>query len=241
MKINVEQLKTLVEAGDVSAIETHILNEALEKSDIYSALEKGDVVAAAEANKDVLSELDSLKDTHHQKALEKFKKNDVPKLIKDAEDAVRKELAPEETPEQKRIRELEEAFKAEKQKSAHAQIRSKLVELASSEGIELDAAFVNKHIDRFIPSTFEVDEHGEIVVQAVIDAVKVELTGFATDYKAGIAKEVETAMKGTARKDIGGVGGGEQTQRSFAQQLAQDIKAQQETKSQGTDIFYKSN
>ena len=46
MKINVEQLKTLVEAGDVSAIETHILNEALEKSDIYSALEKGDVVAA---------------------------------------------------------------------------------------------------------------------------------------------------------------------------------------------------
>lgn len=207
MKINKEKLQELLEAGDVSAIEKHILNEALEKSDVYSVLEKGDLVAAAEANKDVLSELDSLKDTHHQKALEKFKKNEVPKLLNDAKEEVRKELAPEESPEQKQIRELTEKFNREKQKSARAEIHRQLTELATSEGIELDAVFVTKHIDKFIPKSFELDEHGEINTQAVIEAVKGELTGLSTDYKAAVAKEVETAMKKTARTDIGGAGG----------------------------------
>lgn len=195
MKINVEELKTLVEAGDESALQDHI----------FASLEKGDVKAAAEANKDILSEVDSIKDTHHQKALETFKKNEVPKLIKAAVDDKVKELNPEETPEQKQIRDLQELFNKEKQKSARAEARSKLIEIATSKEVGLDAVFVAKHIDKFVPGSFEIGEDGEIDVTTVVEAVKTELTGLSADFKTIVDKQVEETMKGVA---IDGVGGG---------------------------------
>lgn len=211
MKINVEELKTLVEAGDESAIQAHI----------FASLEKGDIKTAAEANKEILSEVDSIKDTHHQTALETFKKNQVPKLIQVAVDEKVKELNPTETPEQKQIRELTEMFAKEKQKSARAEIRAKLVELATGDEIGLDSAFITKHIDKYVPATFEVGEDGEIDTSSIIENVKADLTGFATDFKAVVSAQVEQTMKGTARSDVGGgTGGGSKQEKTLGEKLA---------------------
>lgn len=211
MKIDLEQLKTLAEAGDVSAIQAHI----------FASLEKGDVLAAAEANNEVLSEVDSLKDKHHQKALETFKKNDVPKLIEAAKDEVRKEINPQETPEQKQIRELQEAFNKEKQKSARAELRTQLLQLATNEEIGLDSAFINKHIDKFVPKSFDLNEDGEIDLTAVVESVKGELTGLATDFKTVVSAQVEETMKGVARNDLGGgVAGAAGKEETLGERLA---------------------
>lgn len=211
MKINVEELKTLVEAGDVSAIQAHI----------FANLEKGDVSAAVETNADVKSDVDSIKDTHHNTALNTFKEKTLPGLIQAAVDVKVKELNPDETPEQKQIRELTEMFAKEKQKSARAEIRAKLVEIATGEEIGLDAAFIAKHIDKYVPVSFEVGEDGEINTLAIIENVKTDLTGLATDFKAVVSAQVEQIMKGTARSDIGGGAGSEtETEMTLGEKLA---------------------
>ena len=212
MKINVEELKVLTEAGDESALQAHI----------FASLEKGDVIAAAEANNEVLSEVDSLKDKHHQKALETFKKNEVPKLIKSAVDEKVKELNPTETPEQQQIRELQELFNKEKQKSARAEVRSKLIEVATSAEVGLDAVFVAKHIDKFVPRSFEINEDGEIDVTTVVESVKQELTGLSSDFKTVVSKQVEETMKGVAGDfPGGGLSGGQQEKKPLGAELAE--------------------
>lgn len=237
MKINLEALKALVEAGDTSAIEQHILNEALEKTDVYGVLEKGDIVAAAETNKEVLSELDSLKDTHHTKAMSKFEKEKLPNLLNAAKDEVRKELNPEETPEQAKIRELEDRLNKEQLQRTRAELKSKVVELATGEEIGLDSAFVTKHIDKFIPTTFEVNEEGAIDTESVLTAIKGDLTGLSTDFKSVISAQVEEAMKGTARKDVGGgTGGGQQQKESLGEKLAK--QTQQKDAKEKQDKFF---
>lgn len=211
MKIDLEQFKTLAEAGDVSAIQAHI----------FASLEKGDVVAAAEANKEILSEVDSIKDTHHQTALETFKKKQLPNLIQTAVDEKVKELNPQETPEQLKIRDLEERFNKEKQKSARSDLRLQLITLATSDEIGLDSAFVNKHIDRFIPKSFELGEDGEIDLTTVIESVKGELTGLATDFKTVVSAQVQETMKGAARNDLGGgVAGAAGKEETLGERLA---------------------
>lgn len=223
MKINMEQLKALVEAGDTSAIETHILNEALEKTDVYGVLEKGDIVAAAEANKDVLSDLDSIKDTHHQTALGTFKKKELPKLIDAAKEEVRKELNPDETPEQAKIRELEERLNKEQEKNVRAKVRSELLTLATGEEIGLDAAFISKHIDKFVPKSIQANEAGEYDVEGIVTAVKDELKGLSTDFGTVVSAQVEKKLKIAARDDLGGgVGGGQQQPTLLGEQLAKN-------------------
>lgn len=222
MKINIEQLKALVEAGDTSAIETHILNEALEKSDVYGVLEKGDIVAAAEINEAVKSELDSEKDKHHTKAFKKFETEKLPNLLNAAKENVRKEFNKDETPEQKEIRELKEAFTKEKEKNVRAEVRSKLLTLATGEEIGLDAAFISKHIDKFVPKSIQANENGEYDVESIVTAAKDELKGLSTDFGAVISTQVAEKLKTAARDDLGGGVNGQQKQELLGEKLAKN-------------------
>lgn len=223
MKINIEQLKALVEAGDTSAIETHILNEALEKSDVYGVLEKGDIVAAAEVNEAVKSELDSEKDKHHTKAFKKFETEKLPNLLNAAKEDVRKEFNKDETPEQKQIRELEERLNKEQEKNARSKVRSELLTLATGEEIGLDAAFISKHIDKFIPKSLQANENGEYDVESIVTGVKDELKGLSTDLGTVISAQVAEKMKTAARDDLGGgVGTGQQQPALLGEQLAKN-------------------
>jgi len=134
MIIDLDQLKTLVEAGDKTALETHI----------YKALEKGDVSKALATNAAVKSDLDSEKDKHHNTALETWKSNNLQGLIDDAV----KQANPTETPEQKRIRELEEKIANGEKSAQRAQLKSKALEFATENG--LPPKFSSKYIERFL-------------------------------------------------------------------------------------------
>lgn len=136
MKIDLNRIKELVEAGDNSALEKHILHESLER---------GDLTAAAAANKEFRSELDSVKDTHHQTALQTWKTNHLNQLV---EDEVKKRNPPEETPEQKRIRELEEKIANGERATQRAELKNKAMAYATDQ--KLPAKFASKHIERFL-------------------------------------------------------------------------------------------
>lgn len=222
MKIDVEELKALVEAGDTSAIEKHILNEALEKSDVYGVLEKGDIVAAAAVNAEVKSELDSEKDKHHTKAFTKFEAEKLPTLLSAAKEEVRKEFNKDETPEQKQIRELQEAFTKEKEKNVRAEVQSKILALATGEEIGLDAAFISKYIDKFVPKSIQANDDGEYDTESIVTALKDELKGLSTDLGTVVSAQVEQKLKTAARDDLGGGVGGQQKQVSLGEQLAKN-------------------
>lgn len=135
MKIDLNKFKELVEAGDNSALEKHI----------QESLERGDLVAAAATNKDVLGELDSLKDTHHKTALETWKSNHLNQLV---EEEVKKRNPPEETPEQKRIRELEEKIANGEKATQRAELKNKAMAYATDN--KLPSKFASKYIERFL-------------------------------------------------------------------------------------------
>lgn len=201
MKINLEELKALVEAGDTSAIEQHIKAEVLEK---------GDIKAAAEANPLVNSELDSLKDTHHSVALETWKKNHLQTLI---EEEVTKRN-PQETPEQKEIRELKERLDAKEKAEQRSKLREKAIEFATNKGY--DIKFATKYVDRFLGDD-------ESTTQATLDE-------FKTDFDAIVQVQVEEKLKGSQRNPGGGQGNGGtdlSVGAKIAQQQTKNIEEQQ--------------
>ncbi|MGE7111236.1 DUF4355 domain-containing protein [Lysinibacillus sp. NPDC047702] len=178
MQINFETLKTLVEAGDKSAFEKHI----------FESLEKGDVVAAASHNALVKSELDSEKDKHHNTALETWKTNQLQMLI-DEEVSKRN---PQETPEQKRIRELEEKLANQEKENARKTLRENAVKYATGNGH--DVTFATKWIDKLLGDD-------ETATNATLD-------DFKTDFDALVQAQVEEKLKGANRNPGGGSGGG---------------------------------
>ena len=177
MKVDFEALKALVEAGDKSAFEKHV----------FEALEKGDVQSAAKANKDVMSEIDSVKDTHHKTALETWKTNNLETLIND-EVAKRN---PQETPEQKQIRELQERLDAKEKAEQRSKLREKALTYMTEKGY--DGKFATKYVDRFLAD----DE----------SATNATLDEFKKDFDSVVQAQVDSKFKSSGR-DIDKPGGG---------------------------------
>ena len=124
MKVNFEELKTLVEAGDQSAFVQHI----------FKSLEKGDVLAAVTANSAVKSDLDSEKDKHHNTALETWKSNNLESLV-ETELAKRN---PKETEEQKRIAALEKELESQKKAAQREKLMNVAIKQATEKGLPTD-------------------------------------------------------------------------------------------------------
>lgn len=207
MKFDLEQLKSLVEAGDKSALEQHILTQVLEK---------GDISAAAKANTFVNSELDSLKDTHHTTALETWKRNHLQTLI---EEEVSKRN-PQETPEQKRIRELEEKLEKQTKDAERNALKEKALAYMTEKGY--DGKFATKYVERFLAD----DETG---TTATLDE-------FKTDFDAIVQAQVEEKLKGSNRNPGGGHT--DPTEKSKGAQIAEDMKKHSNTQEQ-QDKFFK--
>lgn len=117
MKFDLEKLKVLVEAGDTSALQSHI----------YESLEKGDIKSAAEANKEVKSELDSVQDQHHTKALDTWKTKNLQKLID--EEVAKKN--PSKTPEQIELENLKQQLDAQKREAAREKLKNHALTVAT--------------------------------------------------------------------------------------------------------------
>lgn len=191
MIIDLDQLRTLVEAGDKTALETHI----------YKALEKGDVSKALTANAAVKSDLDSEKDKHHNTALETWKTNNLQGLIDDAV----KVANPTETPEQKRIRELEEKIANGEKSAQRAQLKSKALEFATENG--LPPKFASKYIERFLGDD-------ETTTTATLSELK-------TDLESVIQEGVDSKFKDNGRTPPpGGNGSGTSTTMKSIQEMA---------------------
>lgn len=94
---------------------------------------KEEAAKLVEDNQYIKSELDSRVSKSVENATERFKENKLPDILKEEREKIRQELNPEETEEQKRIRELQEkvqSFETEKQREQRkAQLREKAKEL----------------------------------------------------------------------------------------------------------------
>ena len=205
MKFDLEQLKSLVEAGDKSVLEQHILTQVLEK---------GDISAAAKANALVNSELDSLKDTHSTSVLETWKTNHLQKLV---DDEVAKRN-PQETPEQKEIRELKERLDAKEKAEQRSALKEKALAYATEKGY--DGKFATKWIDRLLAE----DE----------TATNTTLDEFKADFDAFVTTTVEETLKGSKRHP----GGGNPSEtKSYGEQLAEKSMAQSQSTESSFDPF----
>lgn len=124
MKIDFEQLKTLVESGDKTTLEAHI----------YKALEKEDVALVQAVNADVKSVFDAEKDKHHSKALETWKTNNLDTLV-DAEVAKRN---PSKSPAEIALETLQKKFDDSEKARARETLMNKAIKQANEKGLPVD-------------------------------------------------------------------------------------------------------
>jgi hypothetical protein len=80
----------------------------------------------------------SITDARVTQAIETFKKNNLDKLINDGVSKKYVELHPEETADQKRIRELEQKFNESENSKKQAELKNKTLKLLTSKGMDTD-------------------------------------------------------------------------------------------------------
>lgn len=136
MKIDFEQLKTLVESGDKTTLEAHI----------YKALEKEDVALVQAVNADVKSVFDAEKDKHHSKALDTWKTNNLDTLV-DAEVAKRN---PAKSPAEIALETLQKKFDDSEKARAREKSMNEAIIHANDKGLPVEL------LDYFVSDDEEV-------------------------------------------------------------------------------------
>jgi hypothetical protein len=137
-----------------------------------------EAIAFMDRNPVFVSAVSKIKTDTIEKHDAKFTKEKLPKLLKEREDAVRKEFNKEETPEQKRIRELEErdqqreaAFQMNERKAALRDIASEL---------KIDHKLAERYVvfGDDAEKTLRADvEERKAAITAAVDAAKKEIYG----------------------------------------------------------------
>lgn len=128
-------------------------------------------------------------DAHFTKSLDTWKTNNLDALV---EEEVKKRN-PDETPEQKRIRELEEKISKGEKAQKLAQLKATALAHATKQG--LDSAFASKYIERFLGDD-------ETATTALLDELKSDLDGIVKTQVDAKFKEngrdIEHSTKGGA-------------------------------------------
>lgn len=157
LKIDIEQLKTLVESGDKAALESHI----------YKALEKEDVALVQSVNADVRSVIDAEKDRHHSKALDTWKANNLDTLV----DAEVKKLNPDKSPAEIELEKLKKQFEdSEKARNREKQM-NQAIKTATDKGLPIDLLdyFVSDDEEKTTANLSKLEEVYNKAVQASVD------------------------------------------------------------------------
>lgn len=136
------------------------------------------------------SYLDSEKDKHSTKSLETWKTNNLQKLI---DDAVAK-ANPQETPEQKKIRELEERIEKSDKESKHKDLTNMALKTMTEK--KLPADLVNFIVGQDEDSTNKNLEALEKVFASHDEAIKTEILKGGT-YKPGGQGGAEPTVEAT--------------------------------------------
>ena len=157
MKIDFEQLKTLVESGDKTTLEAHI----------YKALEKEDVALVQAVNADVKSVFDAEKDKHHSKALETWKTNNLDTIV-DAEVAKRN---PSKSPAEIALETLQKKFDDSEKARSRETLMNKAILQANEKGLPVDLLdyFVSDDEEKTTANIAKLEEVYAKSVQASVE------------------------------------------------------------------------
>lgn len=133
MSLNEDIAAIAKEGADLTGIEGQLKNYVN-----LAELPKEQVWDTIKAHPSLMSVFDSEVSKRVNTGVENFRNDKMPeyvsKAVKEREEALRKELAPEETPEQKRIRELEEKIEASERDKSVNTLKDEL----AAKGKELD-------------------------------------------------------------------------------------------------------
>lgn len=173
-----EQVKAYLEANKHSEeVQAYFNTNVLTADNVKKYLE------TAEGKKVIQPKLDA----HFSKSLETWKANNLESII---EEEIRKRN-PEETPEQKRIRELEEKLQKQEREAKLAKLKEKALQHATEKG--LPTKFATKYIDRFLGDD-------EIITASTLDELKQDLDSI-------IEESVNAKFKDYGRQIDHGTGG----------------------------------
>ena len=128
----IDDIKSVAkEDADLSKIEGQL------GSYINSAeLTKDNFIEVAKKHPNMLSAYDSLVSKSVESGVNNFKEKGMVDILKEKEEAIRAEISPKETPEQKKVRELTEKISAMEQKEQLAQLQDNLS--AKAKELEFD-------------------------------------------------------------------------------------------------------
>lgn len=124
MKLDIEQLKTLVENGDKTALESYIL----------SGIEKSDVETVSKTNDEVRRYFDSEKDRHADKSLNSWKENNLKGLI---DEEVRKRN-PEKSATDIELENLRKEIEDERKGRNREKLMNQAIKQANEKGLPVD-------------------------------------------------------------------------------------------------------
>lgn len=124
MKYDIEQLKTLVENGDKTALDSYIL----------SGIEKSDVETVSKTNDEVKRYFDSEKDKHFGTALETWKSNNLGKIV---EEEVNKRN-PSKSPTELEVEKLRKEIEDERKGRNREKLMNQAIKQANDKGLPVD-------------------------------------------------------------------------------------------------------
>ncbi|MEK5148774.1 DUF4355 domain-containing protein [Psychrobacillus sp. FSL K6-4615] len=132
-------------------------------------------------------------DAHFTKSLETWKTNNLDSLV----DEEMKKRNPDETPEQKRIRELEEKLQKQEKENKLSKLKETALKHATKQG--LDSAFASKYIERFIGDD-------ETATTTLLDELKTDLDGLVnTQVDAKFKESGRHIEQGGGATDLGSI------------------------------------
>lgn len=161
----------------------------------------------AGANPEIQGWLQSQKDSHFDKSIETWKKNNLDELVMGKV----KELYPEETEEQKRIRMLEQKLAEAEGKEQREALRNKALTIATEKKLPTNL------LDHFL---------GEDEETTLANLAKLEET-LNPWVESQVNAEVENRFKDSGRKFQQGSGGETSTAATIAQKLNEQKQTQQ--------------
>ncbi|MEV9639484.1 DUF4355 domain-containing protein [Mammaliicoccus sciuri] len=158
MKVNFEELKALIEAGDEKAFTQHIFN----------SFEKGDMSAAIATNASIKSELDSEKDKHHGTALETWKANNLESLVEEE----LKKRNPDKSPAELELEKLRKQFEDSEKARTREALKNKALEVASEKGLPKGVLdfFIADNEENTLANLSTLEQEVQAAIQAGVDA-----------------------------------------------------------------------
>lgn len=180
MKYDLEQLKALVEGGDTASIDAYL----------YKAIEKEDVALVQKVNADVRSAIDSEKDTHHAKALDTWKANNLETLV----DEEVKKRNPEKTPAEIEVEKLRKEIEDERNARNRETLKNTALKQLTDEGLPTNL------IDRLLADDEESTTANISAFKEVIELAK--QSAIDGIYKGNGGKPEQSATDGSQTANL---------------------------------------